>query len=60
MFNNLDIEDIEESICCDSCGSEFNNQEDIDELVYGRTTASSTWWYCPDCGNESISISENI
>jgi predicted SprT family Zn-dependent metalloprotease len=56
MANDLNIKDLEYSPSCGSCGSEYITQEDIDTLVYSRTTASADVYYCTDCKEESIQI----
>lgn len=56
MANSLDINDLKYSPSCGSCGSEYATQEDINTLVYSRTTASADVYYCTDCKEESIQI----
>jgi len=55
-MNQLNIEDLEYTPYCGGCGSEYYTQEDIDTLVYSRTTANADQYYCTDCGEESIQI----
>ncbi len=57
MSNSIDIEDLDYFPDCSFCGAEFTEQEDVDLLIYSRTTASSDEYICPECGYESISIS---
>ncbi len=56
MSNTLEIENLNYSPACDSCGSEYSTQEDIDKLIYSRTTVSNDVYYCTDCKEESIQI----
>lgn len=59
MSNSLDIDDLENYPSCDSCGAEFTVQEDIDVLIYSRTTASCDMYYCSECEKESVFISSD-
>jgi Zn finger protein HypA/HybF involved in hydrogenase expression len=58
-MNLLVIDNLENYPKCESCGSEFLTQHDINELIYHRTTASHDIYYCPDCKKESVFISNN-
>jgi predicted RNA-binding Zn-ribbon protein involved in translation (DUF1610 family) len=58
MSNLLDINDLNQSLYCNSCGAEFLTQEDASELVYSRTTASHDIYCCPDCGKESVFVAD--
>ncbi len=55
-MNTLILEDMESIPSCDNCGSCFETQEDIDQLVYSRTTAMDDHYICPDCKREGINI----
>lgn len=55
-MNNLNEEELETFPCCDNCGSCFDTQEEIDKLVYSRTTAMDDHYICPDCKTEGINI----
>lgn len=56
MANDLNIDDLQYSPSCGSCGSEYSTQEDVNTLIYSRTTASTDIFYCTDCKRESIEI----
>ena len=56
MSNSLDIDDMDYYPSCDSCGAEFCTQDDIDGLVYSRTTADSDHYICSECGEEKVDI----
>ena len=56
MSSSIDIEDLQYSPSCGSCGAEYMEQEDVDTLVYSRTTASGDVYYCTECGEENIHI----
>jgi len=38
------------------CGTVFETQEEIDKLIYTRTTASADHYRCPYCERETIDI----
>lgn len=53
----MDVEDLDYYPSCDSCGAEFSEQEDIDDLIFSRSTASRDLYICSMCGKDSIYIS---
>jgi len=56
MSNTLDINELSSFPYCESCGSEFTTQEDVDDLEYSWSTPNLDHFYCPDCKKCSISI----
>ena len=54
--NGLDLEDLKYFPSCSSCGAEYTTQEDVDTLIYSRTTANADLYYCTECKEESIQI----
>ncbi len=41
---------------CSSCGAEYTTQEDVDTLIYSRTTARDDLYFCAECDEESVHI----
>ena len=41
-------------VYCHSCGYEAFDQY----VAFSRTTASSDWWICPHCGEETDDVDE--
>lgn len=56
MSNSLELEELEMIPSCSHCAAEFEVQEEVDKLVYCRSTANADHYYCPYCKSEGIDI----